>query len=157
MAKRKHPGGRPPKSTPETMKKLEEAFALDATVQEACFYAGISTVTYYDWVKQDPGLANRLDALRNKPVLKARKTVVDSLGNPDFAFKYLERKRKDEFSPRVENTGKDGAALIPIPILANALQPNNGNSQDSQTEEENQSSARGDFSEQDDINITALD
>lgn len=46
---------------------------------------------------------------------------------------------------------------MPTPILANALQPNNGNSQDSQTEEENQSSARGDISEQDNINITALD
>lgn len=139
-------GGRPSKQTATTVKKLEEVFALDGSVEEACFYAGISRETYYQWIKADQSLSDRFEALRNKPVLKARKTVVDSLANPDYAFRYLERKKKDEFSTRVENTGKDGKDLIPIPILAN-VQPNNGNGQDSQAHEENTSGAGGNISE----------
>jgi len=34
---RKNLGGRPSKMTKEVVKKLEEAFAIDATITEACF------------------------------------------------------------------------------------------------------------------------
>jgi|SRR3990167_876308 len=97
-----------PKMTPEAIKKLEEAFAIDATVEEACFYADISPQTYYNLVKKDPKLLEKFGRLREKPVLKARKTVVDSLDDPNHAKWYLERKRKAEFSERKENTGANG-------------------------------------------------
>lgn len=100
-----------PKLTPETIRKLEEAFAIDASVKEACYYADISTDTYYRWIKEFPELSDKLERLREKPILKARQTVVKSLDNPDYAFKYLERKKKDEFSPRQELTGKDGESI----------------------------------------------
>lgn len=102
MTKR-NKGGRPSKMSEEKIKKLEEAFALDCSIGEACFYADISKVTYHNWVNKNPELLNRFDALREKPVLMARQTVVKSLkDNPDMALKYLERKRKAEFSPRIE-------------------------------------------------------
>ena len=97
-----------PKFTESTIRKLEEAFAIDASVKEACYYADISTDTYYRWIKEYPELSDKFERLREKPVLKARQTVVKSLDNPDYAFKYLERKKKDEFSLRSELTGKDG-------------------------------------------------
>lgn len=100
-----------PKLTPETIRKLEEAFAIDASVKEACYYADISTDTYYRWIKEFPELSDKLERLREKPILKARQTVVKSLDQPDYAFKYLERKKKDEFSPRQELTGKDGESI----------------------------------------------
>lgn len=115
--------GRPSKLTPETVKKLEEAFAIDATVEEACFYADISRQTYYEWIKQNPKLADRFEALRQRPVLTARQAVVRSLNNPDYAFRYLERKRKDEFAQRVENTGKDGKDLSMTPAVINIIKP----------------------------------
>ena len=107
---KKNPEGKQksPKLTEDTIRKLEEAFAIDASVKEACYYADISTDTYYRWIKEFPELSDKLERLREKPVLKARQTVVKSLDNPDYAFKYLERKKKDEFSPRHELTGKDG-------------------------------------------------
>ncbi len=107
---KKNPEGKQksPKLTEDTIRKLEEAFAIDASVKEACYYADISTDTYYRWIKEYPELSYKLERLREKPVLKARQTVVRSLDNPDYAFKYLERKKKDEFSPRQELTGKDG-------------------------------------------------
>ena len=96
------------KMTPDVVNKLKEVFAIDGTIEEACFYAGISRQTYYDWIKKNKELFDEFQALRERPVLKARQTVVKSLDNPDYAFKYLERKKKDEFSPRQELTGKDG-------------------------------------------------
>ena len=110
---KKNPEGKQksPKLTEDTIRKLEEAFSIDASVKEACYYADISTDTFYRWIKEYPKLSYKLERLREKPVLKARQTVVRSLDNPDYAFKYLERKKKDEFSPRQELTGKDGESI----------------------------------------------
>jgi len=95
--------GRPTLKSPETLKKLEEAFALDCTVEEACFYADITPKTYYNWIADDEDLLHRLVALRNRPVLTARKTVVDKIWeDAELALKYLERKRKWEFSLKTE-------------------------------------------------------
>ncbi len=107
---KKNPEGKQksPKLTEDTIRKLEEAFSIDASVKEACYYADISTDTFYRWIKLYPKLSYKLERLREKPVLKARQTVVKSLDQPDYAFKYLERKKKDEFSLRSELTGKDG-------------------------------------------------
>ena len=102
----------------ETMvlQKLEEVFAIGGTDTEACFYAGIGTSTLYEYQKDNPEFVERKEALKEKPILKARQTVVKSLDNPDMALKYLERKRKAEFSLRVEQTGADGKDL-PTPII----------------------------------------
>lgn len=89
--------GRPTHMTPEALVKLEQAFAIDATMAEACSYAeiGIDVYTYYR--EQHPEFAQRVKELRMRPVLKARQTVVNALNDPDYAFKYLERKRRKEF------------------------------------------------------------
>lgn len=89
---------RPTKRSPEIITKLEQAFSMDCTIAEACFYAGISESTYYEWVKDDDKLSDRFKGLRNTPVLKARQALVKSLDDPKMALKYLERKRKAEFS-----------------------------------------------------------
>jgi hypothetical protein len=44
--------GRPVEFTADVVKKLEEAFSIDATVEEACFYANISRQTYYNNVME---------------------------------------------------------------------------------------------------------
>lgn len=95
------------KLTPTVRQKLEQAFALDCTVEEACFYAKISKQTYYNWIDSFPELLESFDVLRNKPILKARQTVVNSLDNPDYAFKYLERKRRSEFGANIDLTSKN--------------------------------------------------
>ncbi len=106
-------GGRPSKMTPEVIKKLEEVFAMDGSIGEACYYADISKVTYHDWIKKNPELANRFEALRERPVLKARQEVMKGLNNYQNAMDYLKRKKKLEFSERVEMTGADGKDLMP--------------------------------------------
>ena len=130
---KKNPEGKQksPKLTEDTIRKLEEAFSIDASVKEACYYADISTDTFYRWIKEYPKLSYKLERLREKPVLKARQTVVKSLDNPDYAFKYLERKKKDEFSPRQELTGKDGESIkTSYEIKLNEIREEYGNKGD---------------------------
>lgn len=102
------------KLSDEIVHKLEEVFAIDGTVEEACFYAGIGRSTYYEWIKENPELADRFEALRNKPVLKARETVIKSINTPEGARWYLERKRKAEFGARAEESAglKQGGGNI---------------------------------------------
>jgi len=106
-------GGKYTKLTPETVKKLEEVFAIDGTVEEGCFYAEISRQTYYNWIKENPKMNERFDSLRERPVLKARQEVIKGLNCYANAMDYLKRKKKLEFSERHELTGADGIALIP--------------------------------------------
>lgn len=75
----KNKGGRPSEMSEEKIKKLEEAFSLDCTIKEACFYADISHQTYYDWLERKPELVERFEALRENPVLIARTTVVNKM------------------------------------------------------------------------------
>lgn len=125
---KKHPGGRPTVMTEIVLGKLETAFAYDMTDEEACHYAGISTDALYDYEKIKPEFTDRKHALKNRPVMMARETLVKSLkdrkikvldkqGNlveidviadPELALKYLERKKKDEFSMKmtVDHSGK---------------------------------------------------
>ncbi|MBU1067724.1 hypothetical protein KKE60_08050 [Patescibacteria group bacterium] len=110
----KHAGGRPTKLDDLFVKKLEEAFSLDCSISEACFYANVSRETYYNWVKAHPELLDRFNALRRRPVLIARQTLIKGFepvrengkiikeGDPYLALKYLERKERSEFALKTE-------------------------------------------------------
>jgi hypothetical protein len=91
--------------------KLEEATAIDASVEECLFYADISKDSYYRYLEANPDFRERLLKLREKPVMLARKTIVSRLNEPEHAKWYIERKAKKEFSSRSELTGADGKAI----------------------------------------------
>ncbi len=77
---------------------LKKAFEIGCNISEACLYAGIDRRVYYDNKKKYPDEFEKMEALKDKPILRARQTVVTAIGSdPDLAFKYLERKRRDEF------------------------------------------------------------
>ncbi len=104
---------RPTVVTPEVVIKLEQAFAIDASVTEACGYADISRNTFYEYLKVNPEFQDRIDELRERPILKARQTVVKALDTPAHAEWYLTRKAKKEFAERIEKTGAGGEPLQP--------------------------------------------
>lgn len=108
--------GRPTVITPEIINKLEEVFAIGGTDNEACFYADIGKTTLYNYQQDHPEFVERKEALKERPILKARQTVVKALDNPQQAQWFLERKVKNEFASRSELTGKDGKDLIPEPL-----------------------------------------
>lgn len=103
--------GRPTVKSDEINRKIEEAAALGSSIDEIAFYAGIHRATLYRWMEEDEELKDRIHELQNKPILKARQTLVKALDQPQHAQWYLERKRKAEFSPRQEVTGEDGGAM----------------------------------------------
>ena len=108
-SKTKNKGGRPSVITDEVLLKLEEAFALDCTDLEACLFAGISKSALYHYQEGNEEFKERKQLLKETVVLAARTTVSKEVKiNADMALKYLERKKKSEFSLRVENTGADG-------------------------------------------------
>lgn len=99
----KNKGGRPTAITSEVVRKLTEAFKLDMTVEEACTYANISKDTYYRKCKSDKGFSDEMERARQFATAKARRIVIEKMEDDGgLALKYLERKRKEEFSQRFE-------------------------------------------------------
>ena len=109
-------GQKKQKQTPEVLGLLAQAFSIGSTIAEACFFAGIAESTYYEWIKVDPALSEKHKGLKERPVLKARQTVVSAMNNGDVATAkwYLERKRKQEFSVQTQTLEGD----IPEPITS---------------------------------------
>jgi hypothetical protein len=102
--------------TDDVLPKLEHAFVIDATVDEACAYSKIAESTFYKWQRNNPLFSEWIAELRLKPVLKARQTIINALSRPEHARWYLERKRKVEFGPKqeIEHTGTIKAESRPI-------------------------------------------
>lgn len=132
MAKNK--GGRPTVMTPDTIAKLEQAFAIDATVEEACSYADISRDSFYDYLKKEPKFSDRIAELRQRPILKARQTVVKSLDNPQHAQWYLTRKKKKEFGENIDVTS-DGKPIPISNVFLNGIPNSNSDKEDSESQE----------------------
>lgn len=82
--------------TPETIDKLEEVFALGGTDKEACLFANIGMSTLYKYQEEFPEFVDRKEALKQTPLLKARRTIDQSLTTDvNSAWKYAERKDAD--------------------------------------------------------------
>lgn len=115
QSKSKKPVGRPSIITKSVLDKLEYAFSLGCTDNEACLHAGINPATLYNYQKDNPEFLERKKLLKEEPVLKARQSVISGFSeSPELALKYLERKKKDEFSLRQELTGQDGQQLTVV-------------------------------------------
>ena len=115
-AKKKETRGRKTVFTPIVVQKIEQVAALNGTVEQMAFYAGISRAVLYEKLASDKVFSDRIAGLREKPMLKALETIVNSLGNPGDAKWYAERMDKKSFSLRTEHTGAEGAPLVITPV-----------------------------------------
>lgn len=102
------------KSEKTVLSKLEWAFSIGATDAEACNHAEISLSALGRYQQKNPEFREQKEVLKETPILKARKAIFDRLDDPDFAMKFMERKKKDEFSVRQEWTGAAGRPLSDI-------------------------------------------
>lgn len=100
--------------TDEVLQKLEEIFLIGGTDTEACLYADISPATLYNYQKEHPEFLERKDSLKETPFLKARRTIIKSLDDPNHAFKFMERKKKNEFGPGLEISGELVSKVISL-------------------------------------------
>lgn len=107
--------GRPTSMTTEVIDKLEYAFSLGCSDNEACLHAGIAPATLYKYQEENPKFTERKHLLKDSPIFLARQSVLKGLkDDPDLALKFLERRKKDEFSTKTENETK---LILPQPIL----------------------------------------
>lgn len=115
---KKSPLGRPTVFTDEVLQKLEQAFSLDCTDEEACVYADIAPSSLYNYQNSHPEFLERKKLLKQKLVLKARSVISKNLqeNDRDTAKWYLERKRKDEFSTKQEYADVTDRPVINIDI-----------------------------------------
>ena len=113
---------RPTIMTPDVIAKLEEAFAWGCTDREACLWADIGFQTLYNYQEKHPEFVERKEALKEKPILLARKAVVNAIKKGDriTAMAYLDRKKKDEFSTKTETDLR--VKELPKPILGGESQ-----------------------------------
>ena len=97
------------KLTPDTIRKLEEAAGVRLNVSESCAYAGISRDTYYDWMKRVTGLSDRLDDLRENPIIRAKRRIINQLDNDtNVSFRFLEKEKPEDYGERlkIEHSGQ---------------------------------------------------
>ena len=109
--------GRPLVFTDDVKKKLEQAFAIGCNVSEACLYADISVGLFYNHAPKGSLLFDEFQRLRDRPILKARATVVANLTDPETAKWYLKNKRNNEFNEKVINEGEQTVLFEPIQIV----------------------------------------
>lgn len=94
--------GRPSIMTPKIIDKLREAFMMGCSDREACIYADIANQTLYNYQQEHPEFLEQKTTYKTNPLLKARKTIFDNLGEVKTAQWYMERKAKKEFSLEAE-------------------------------------------------------
>lgn len=92
--------------TEALFQKLEEAFKIDATDEEACSYAGIAEATYYDHLKNEPLSSERMRRAQRFPFIAMKKVVVKESGDGNLALKWLSRRQRDRyFEKQAEEIG----------------------------------------------------
>ena len=104
--------GRPPKIDSIILGKLESAFKIGANDREACFYADINPDTLYEYQKKHPEFTEQKEIWKRNPILKAKHTIYNNLGDPKVAQWLLERK-DDEYSNKIQNKITGDVSVTP--------------------------------------------
>lgn len=91
--------GRPTVFDQDTVRKLEQAFAIGCTVEEACSVSGVSRSAYYKRLEDDEQFMDKMERARLFMIIQARHTVCNAIrrGDVKTSIWYLERKRRSEF------------------------------------------------------------
>lgn len=103
------PGGRPTKMIEKVIAKLEQAFLMGCTDEEACLFADISRATLGRYEEKYPEFRDRKATLKTNPVMKARQVILSALADNDVAtaHKAIDRKEGSKFAI----TGRGGGPL----------------------------------------------
>lgn len=100
------------------IQKLEQAFSLGCTDEEAYIYAGISKSAFYAYQHKHPEFLERKHILQQGLILQARQTLVKALATDyKIAMWYLSKKLPWEFGVGVK---RSSAPLRKINFLEEA-------------------------------------
>lgn len=101
---------------------IEPYLKEGCSLHEACLHGIVPYTTVIDYYNNDEELRKKIDRLQNEPILRARESLNKGvLDNPELALRYLERKKKDEFSLKIDTTqqqlGADGKPIDKIEVI----------------------------------------
>lgn len=96
--------GRPLAIGETQLQKLREGFLKGYNDEEACLYADVKERTFYDYCAKHPEFSHHKEQWKLNPILKAKDTIFENLDDKETAKWYVERKRKNEFSTKIEQT-----------------------------------------------------
>ena len=100
------------KLNPEVVNELAYAFAIGASIREACAYANISVGTYYNWTRANPKLLQHLENIKEKLPLKAKDNIAKGINAGDVSLSkwLMERTQADVYG---EKTTLQHEAVLP--------------------------------------------
>lgn len=115
------------KNENEVVAKLQFAFSVDASVKEACYFADISTDSFYRYCKKYPEFRNKIELLRSTLPFLAKVGIYNAIVNQNLKVIkwYLERRCPEDYSPRVAVAYELRKALKRIDYLQQLLIKNN--------------------------------
>ncbi len=102
---------RPRRIDAVVVSKLEEIFKRDASIQEACAYAGISTKTYYRELKRNSRFRDKMEQAKLFPQIIAKSKFFDAMNSKD---PFLSFKASVEFLKRRNEEWKEKSQDITI-------------------------------------------
>jgi hypothetical protein len=104
--------GRPTKYTEQTVSKLLEALKGGNTRRASCAAAGIDQTTLANWLKEYSDFSYAVEKAEGEAELRNLAVIQDATRTTwQAAAWWLERKHKQEWSSRVEQTGADGSPV----------------------------------------------
>ena len=115
------------KDEAKVISEIKYIWGIGGTDTEAASYADISNASLSRYIDAHPELAEIRNRLQEKPFIYARQTIVKAIKeNPQAAFEYMKRKKKDEFgdSQKIEHSGEGGFTLNIKTINADKLDTN---------------------------------
>lgn len=85
------------------VERLISSYKIQSTDKEACYYAGITINQLKYFRKTHAEFSSIKEACRQSLFLKAREAIAREIPrNPEFALKFMERKKREEFGLRQE-------------------------------------------------------
>lgn len=111
-----------------TFSKVEQAIrASDGIIAHAARSLGCSRVVLYKWLEKYPELELVREEAEAELGDEGENFVAQAIRNGDMKTIrwYLERRRKDRFSTRQEQTGADGAPLEVHNVTRTIVDPEN--------------------------------
>jgi transposase-like protein len=108
-----------PEERATIIQSLQPYLEAGLSRNKACEHIGLTPSTLSNWVKADESLGIKLQGWENATNILAIRNIMDAIAKEsemDDARKetskwWLERRMKQEFSTRVESTGKDGEPI----------------------------------------------
>lgn len=97
----------------EVIEALKPLFKTGMNVNKACKSAGFPQSTVQTWIDNSEELRLKIGVWQSEPSRLARSSWIAKLAEGDYIASrdWLTKTERDEFSERVENTGKDGGPI----------------------------------------------